>query len=342
VYPHFERLPGKQFCSEEKRHDITKEASKVKGVLSPNARKRMRRALNLLVAQALEKELFDEVSGRTFTFKVNFITLELPAPQGDVTDDQLKRKCLNEWLLYAKRRYGLKSYVWKAETQENGNLHFHITTDCYIHWGDVRKSWNYSLRHFGFVEQYQAKMKEWHKGGFQVRTDLLKSWNLTSQKEAYEYGQKTDWKNPNCTDVHAVNKIDDLAGYMIKYMSKKEDGRRQVEGKIWGCSTNLTIKDKVEFEFENPDAEQLRKALQDLDGKVIKEERFQYLKLTAKEFDKYVTGEPRAQYESLLQKVREFEYTRSNPQAIVAEKPPPAKATTVTEMLQAIIHELPF
>lgn len=342
LYPHFERLPQNKSAYQETRHDITKELSSVKGVLSPHARKRLKRALNLLVAQALEKDLYDEVSDRTFPFKINFITLELPSPQGDVTDDQLKRKCLNEWLLYAKRKYGLKSYVWKAETQENGNLHFHLTTDCYIHWSDIRKSWNHSLRHFGFVDQYEQRMKEFHSSGFQVREDLLQHWDLASQKSAYEYGMKTNWRNPNCTDVHAVNDIDDLAGYMIKYMSKKEDGRRQVQGKIWSCSTNLTIKDKVEFQCDDPRAETLMKAIDDLDHKVHKDEHFHYLRLTAKEFARYVTGVPRQLYEELLQKIRDYEYTRNSTPEPITLTIPPGQHRTVSEMLQAIIHEIPF
>lgn len=304
-YPHFERVSAKKSALLTTRHDITKEKSSVKGILSPNARKRLKKALNLLVASATEKMLFDEVSGQSFPFKVNFITLELPAPQGDVTDDQLKRKCLNEWLLYAKRKYGLRSYVWKAETQENGNLHFHLTTDSYIHWSDIRKSWLHSLRHFGFVEQYRERMKEFHREGFQIRRDLLKHWPEKKQREAYEYGLKTDWSFPNCTDVHAVNHVEDLAGYMIKYMSKKEEGRRQVEGKIWGCSTNLLVKGKVELDSTDPEAEPLIRAFTELEEKVYKGDHFEYLKLTQKQFDQYVTGKARIQYESLLQKVRD-------------------------------------
>lgn len=304
IYPRFERVSNKKSALINNRHDITKEKSIVKGTLSPNARKRLRKALNLLVDSAVEKMLYDEVSGQSFPFRVNFVTLELPAPQGDVTDDDLKRKCLNEWLLYAKRRYGLRSYVWKAETQANGNLHFHLTTDCYIHWGDIRKSWCHSLRHFGFVEQYRERMKEFHANGFQVRKDLLKGWPLKKQKEAYEYGQKTNWSFPNCTDVHAVNKIDDLAGYMIKYMSKKEDGRRPVQGKLWGCSTNLLIKDKIEFDADSPQAEKLVQAFEDLKDKVHYDERFQYLQLTTAEFKEYVTDAPLELYQALIDKVR--------------------------------------
>ena len=249
--------------------------------------------------------LFDEVSGQSFPFKVNFITLELPAPQGDVTDDQLKRKCLNEWLLYAKRKYGLRSYVWKAETQENGNLHFHLTTDSYIHWMDIRKSWLHSLRHFGFVDQYRKRMQDFHREGFQIRNDLLKHWPAKKQREAYEYGCKTNWSFPNCTDVHAVNHVDDLAAYMIKYMSKKEEGRRQVEGKLWGCSTNLLVKDKVELDSTDLEAAPLIQAFADLEGQVYKGDHFEYLRLTQKQFDTYVTGKARVQYEALLQKVRD-------------------------------------
>lgn len=258
----------------------------------------------------MPKPLFWADTGEYYDFLVNFVTLTLPVAQGDTTDEQLKRIALNEWLIYAKRRYKLKSYIWKAETQNNGNLHFHLTTDTYIHWADIRKSWNHSLRHFGFIDRYREGMEQFHGNGFQVREDLLKRWDLASQKRAYEYGCKTKWKNPNSTDVHAVNNIKDLAAYMIKYMCKKEEGKRPVDGKLWGCSKNLLLPNKVNFDSSNPASMPLIQAFKELADKVYSDEHFDYVRLTDSEFMEYVTGTPRQQWEQYLEEVRQYEYTR--------------------------------
>lgn len=327
-YPHFERTELKFDPRAATRHDISSEKSHVKGVLSAHARKRLKRAIELLLAQALPKPLFWADTGEYYDFLVNFVTLTLPVPQNDTTDDELKRIALNEWLIYAKRRYGLKSYIWKAETQNNCNLHFHLTTDTYIHWADIRKSWNHSLRHFGFIDQYQANMEEWHRDGFRVREDLLKHWDLGSQKRAYEYGCKTKWRNPNSTDVHAVNNIRDLAAYMIKYMCKKEEGKRPVQGKLWGCSKNLLIPNTVQFDTLNPAAAPLIQAFNDLSEKVHTDDHFQYLRLTDSEFLQYVTGTPRLKWEQFLTTVREYEYTSST-----NDRKPLQVPTTPTEPL---------
>ena len=36
----------------------------------------------------------------------------------------------------------------------------------------------------------------------------------------FEYGKKTNWSDPNTTDIHSVYKINNLAAYLSKYMAK--------------------------------------------------------------------------------------------------------------------------
>ena len=85
------------------------------GLLPPHAKKRLRRAINLLVAQADLKDAQKFETNQHFKFKVNFVTLTLPAPQGEVLDKSLKKRCLDPFLKTMRRKHGLKSYVWRAE-----------------------------------------------------------------------------------------------------------------------------------------------------------------------------------------------------------------------------------
>ena len=57
--------------------------------------------------------------------KLNFIHLTIPS-QGTKSDKFIKL-ILNRFILYAYRKTGLRSYVWKAEPQARGEIHFHIT-----------------------------------------------------------------------------------------------------------------------------------------------------------------------------------------------------------------------
>ncbi len=220
------------------------------GALSQFAKKKLKKAIGLLVAIALPKEATNFKTGKKFKFKINFITLTLPSAQGEITDKEIKH-CLDNWIKRAKRKHGLKSYVWRAERQKNGNIHFHIITDTYIHYESVRNDWNDVLSPLGFIKAYQ---------------------------------ERNGNKIPNSTDVHSVNEVKDLTAYFLKYMSKQEGVKgtlkkikslhrlppsyckaifkvpftekhntvqfHKIQGKVWDCSVNLKSKDSCTIHMD--------------------------------------------------------------------------------------------
>lgn len=185
------------------------------GKISNYSRKRLKRAIELIVAIARDKESKAFKTGKTYNFKLNFITFTLPAPQGANTDKEIKRY-LDNWIKRAKRKHKLRSYVWRAEVQGNGNIHFHMITDTYIRWDHIRNDWNSCLQPSGLIDAFKTK-----------------------------HGHS----NPNSTDVHAIKNIKNLSAYFVKYMSKDhKEGERKLEGKIWDCSKNLKTKENVNYE----------------------------------------------------------------------------------------------
>lgn len=220
-----------------------------KGQISNTAGAKIRKAVDWLVIASKQKSVFVQELKRNISFKLNFITLTLPCMQANVTDVEIKNKALNLFLTTCRQKYGLINYIWKAEAQANGNIHFHITTDVYIHWGDLRKLWNRCLDSFGYIGQYKANMQAVHANGFNFRADLAQHWSREKQYQAYLYGCKTDWQNPNTTDVHAVRKISNLSAYLTKYFTKNDTERRPITGRLWGMSAHLSkiIKARVEF-----------------------------------------------------------------------------------------------
>ena len=62
-----------------------------------------------------------------------FVTLTLPSVQRH-EDNVIKQQILKPFIEELKERYGVKYYFWKAEIQENGNIHFHLIIDHYIHY----------------------------------------------------------------------------------------------------------------------------------------------------------------------------------------------------------------
>lgn len=181
-------------------------AEKYTGKLNHTSTKKLRNAINLLIAQAHTKTAPIPNTDKVFTFKVNFITLTLSAPQFDVSDREIKNQILARWILNMKRNFGLRSYVWRAERQQNGNIHFHFVTDTFIPYDSIRDAWNHEQGKYHFIEVFRYK-----------------------NKSAF----------PNSTDVHAIKKIKNLAAYIVKYMSKDAKSVDTIDGKVWDCSMNL-------------------------------------------------------------------------------------------------------
>jgi hypothetical protein len=156
--------------------------------LSSSAKKKAKKAIKYMLYNANDKKVYNETTNSHFTYKVGFITLTLPSAQIH-SDQEIKAKCLNHFLIEAKNKWNATNYVWKAERQVNGNLHFHILFDVWIPYRELRQVWNRIINKLGYVDRFEAKHKK---------------------------------KNPNSTDVHSLYKIKDVTKYIIKYMTKAD------------------------------------------------------------------------------------------------------------------------
>ena len=170
----------------------------------------------ILAACAKWKDAIDFKSGNKYRFKLNFITLTLPAEQGNLTDYQVKSKILDPFLKRCTRKFGLTSYVWRAEYQENGNIHFHLMTDCFIHYKSIRHNWNECCARYGLIDKFEKI-----------------------------HGHR----NPNSTDVHAVRKPWELARYIAKYMTKMKEDEKPMKGRCWSASRNIMTAKFLKFEM---------------------------------------------------------------------------------------------
>lgn len=158
------------------------------GKLSVKARRKIEKAINWLLFTAKQKTAYNHQLQKSFKFRINFITLTLPATQ--VHADQLiTNKCLGNWLEVAKKRFGLKNYVWKAEAQVNGSIHYHLVTDCFIPHQELRRTWNQSTELLGYVSAFEFRNRH---------------------------------RNPNSTDIHSVKNVKRISSYIACYMSKNQ------------------------------------------------------------------------------------------------------------------------
>lgn len=163
--------------------------------LSYKANKRLQDAINLLVLSAKPKTLYvkdlaewQRAKGLPIRphirFRVNFVTLTLPSLQCH-TDKEIHNKVFKDFIRAWKRKSPGLLYVYKAEVQDNGNLHYHLTTNSFLHYRKLRNMWNRACNLLGYVDRCSV----------------------------------TD---PNSTDVHAVKNVKNLGGYLCAYVSKKD------------------------------------------------------------------------------------------------------------------------
>lgn len=133
-----------------------------------------------------------------------FITLTLSAKQIH-SDEFINKNMLMRFLEKYKYHTESTHIFWRAESQENGNIHYHIIGDRYINWKLVRELWNDTQEKFGYISAFE---KIHHH------------------------------RNPNSTDVKGVKSVKNFIRYCTKYVGK-EDKYRVLKCRLWGMTDNL-------------------------------------------------------------------------------------------------------
>lgn len=133
-----------------------------------------------------------------------FVTLTLPAEQQH-TDKQIKSKCLELFIKALQYRYKIRNYFWRAEVQQNGNLHFHLIFDRYLPAAKISELWNRSVENLGYITRFESK-----------------------------HGHR----NPPTTNVKKLFSNSANIWYLLKYVSKDHQGRT-IDGAVFRFSSNL-------------------------------------------------------------------------------------------------------
>lgn len=177
------------------------EKEKYTGEMTATAKKNLEKALinwSDTIRAITSKEYGFGASKRV---KMVMLTLTLQSQQKH-TDAYIKRHILSRYLIVLKRKFNMQNYVWKAEFQENDNIHFHIITDVFIPHSEARSTWNIICGQHGYLDSFKDK-----------------------------FGHE----NANSTDIHIVKDMEKGFSYLLKYMSKNQCCRLE-GGKVWGCS----------------------------------------------------------------------------------------------------------
>lgn len=176
--------------------------------------------------------------GEYITHLVTFITLTLPSSQKE-NDQFITKNILGTFLDRCRKLGILSNYVWRAEKQNNGNIHYHIITDSFAMFSLFKRLWYISLRKYGYIQAYSDKFSK-------MTFDEYKCEKFNEEKDirtiaaAFERGNRLNWSEPPCVDVKFVSDISGVSKYVSKYISKENKDAGKVEGRVWGCSQSVS------------------------------------------------------------------------------------------------------
>jgi hypothetical protein len=221
------------------------------GSLSFAARKNLIRTIKRFVFLTATCNAEKRKIGSRTKRSLKFVTLTLASAQIH-SDLEIKEKLLNQFLTELRENFGLKNYVWKAEKQKNGNIHFHIIIDIFIHWREIRERWNRIQNKLNYVDRFRNLIES---GGFNEYAGGCLANNpsisLAQIQERWQKGQLSNWSQPPGTEIRNVAKIRDVHAYFAKYFAK-DDFLSPGFGRIWFASRSLTF-DLAVYEMPLPE-----------------------------------------------------------------------------------------
>lgn len=144
----------------------------------------------------------------TITFPVNI-------------DDNLAYQLLNTWLTRCRKSENLKSYLWVAERQKNGTLHFHLITNNYMRIRIVNAFMRESLQ------------TQFDKGNLQCSQYIINQYNGVDVDNLYYPKKRKD----NKKRLSGNEAKDKLSFYLTKYVTKNDTLSQRLP---WHCSRDIS------------------------------------------------------------------------------------------------------
>lgn len=246
---------------------------------------RLKNAINWMLLFTDKKRVYSK-EGRmnkkgeiqhNFSFKLAFITLTLSDDQKH--DDKYIKEHMLQPFLYWLTRYYQALYVWKAETQLNGNIHFHVTIDTFVPWKSVRAKWNKILEKHGYCKTFQDGTNDKGDAATQIKSVLSESkcakdiGGYMSKKDRLQQVLQKAFEKMASGNFKPCREYTAAANYLTygktkntkeeamkivtdaytssqlhckydpdKKIEEQDEGwyKRVIDGRLWGCSENLS------------------------------------------------------------------------------------------------------
>jgi hypothetical protein len=154
------------------------------------------------------------------------------------SDYENRRKLLTPFIEHLKKHHGITHYFYRSESQENGNIHFHIIVDKYLDKIVMQDTWNSFQNRLGYIDEFERKFG--HRNAPSVK--------LTGSGD-----------------------VKDIVDYVVKYATK-EPKFRPIVGRQYGMSDTLLELDVFEALIDNELFRLLNEMLDKKNCKLFKKE----------------------------------------------------------------------
>jgi hypothetical protein len=146
-----------------------------------------------------------------------FYTITFPCN----TADYLAYKMFNTWLTKCRKHCELTSYIWVAERQKNGTIHFHMLTSTHM---NIREA-----------NGYMAKTIDTQRinKNLQCNENILTKYNGIDVDNLY-YSKRNRNKGKRMSKLQSRRK---LGKYLTKYISKNNTEMYRLP---WHCSRDIS------------------------------------------------------------------------------------------------------
>jgi hypothetical protein len=209
------------------------------GGVTQGARKRISKAVTIMSQAIKPGWVTNPATGEMFYHKFSFITLTI-ANNNNITARQAYDDLFSHFLDWFTRTIGVKTYIWKAELQTRGQIHYHIVSPALIHYKDLQGKWNQLQRAAGLLDEFAKE-----HGHFNPPSTHIKE--TKNVKNTDRYILKELNKQLAAAQVAAISKVNELlaAGELEPSLAEEKIEEIKAEkictiGKIWGCSENLS------------------------------------------------------------------------------------------------------
>lgn len=195
-----------------------------------------------VLALCAEKRKVRNSKGNYVDHLCTFITLTLPSEQRH-EDQVITKEILGTFLDKCRKLGLLANYVWRAEKQKNGNIHYHIISDTFANFSLFRRLWYVALRKLNYLHAYTEKFSKMSYSDYNNQK-FNAGKTPVETASAYARGVRSRWSEPPACHVDYLTDISTLSIYISKYVSKSDENNPNcVSGRSWSASQS--VKDSV-------------------------------------------------------------------------------------------------